>query len=53
MEDKITKQEKIPFYKKAIGVGILLAAAIYCIPELQKITVKIFDFIKYEWGKQR
>lgn len=53
MEENKTKQVKIPFYKKAIGVSIMIAVAIYCIPELQEKMFNILDSIKNEWRKQR
>ena len=46
MEKNKTKKEKMPFYKKVIGVSIMVAVAIYCIPELQEKVCNVLDLIK-------
>lgn len=51
--EKSENQVKIPLYKKAIGVSIMIAVAIYCIPELQDKLISTLDFLKSEWRKIR
>lgn len=53
MEDNNLNQVKIPFYKKAIGIIIIIAVAIYCIPELQEKVISCIDFLKGEWRKTK
>lgn len=47
------KSNHVPFYKKAIGVSIMIAVAIYCIPELQEKIISTINFLKSEWREQR
>lgn len=44
---------KMPFYKKAIGASILIAIAVYCIPELQEKFISAIDYLKSIRRKQR
>ena len=53
MAENKTNHVKIPFYKKAIGVSIMIAVAVYCIAELQGKVISAIDFLKGEWRKQR
>lgn len=53
MKEKDNTMKKQPFYKKVIGIGIMVVVAIYCIPELQDKVVSGFDFIKSEWRKMK
>ncbi len=53
MEKKKIKQKKMPFYKKAICVGIMVTVVIYCFPELQEKLINTLEMIKNEWRKQR
>lgn len=53
MEHKEVTKKKQPLYKKLIGIGIMLAAAVYCIPELQEKILSAFAILKNEWGKQK
>lgn len=53
MIEKENNKVKIPWYKKVIVVGILIAVTIYCIPELQEKLICGFDFLKSEWRKTR
>ena len=46
-----SKRKKLPFYKKLIGTGILVAAAVYCIPELQEALSTGIRTLKDEWRK--
>lgn len=41
------------FYKKIICVSIMIAIAVYCIPELQEKFIEAINFIKSEWRKQK
>lgn len=47
------KSRKNTIYKKAIGVSIMIAVAVYCIPELQEKFISAIDFLKSEWRKQK
>ncbi len=51
MTEPKAKQEKLPFYKKVIGVGIMAVVATYCFPELQERMVSVLDSLKNEWRK--
>ncbi len=53
MTDRKANQVKIPLYKKVIGVAVMIAVAIYCIPELQDKLISAFDFLRGEWRKTR
>lgn len=53
MKDKDSTMKKQPFYKKVIGIGIMVVIAIYCIPELQEKVILGIDFIKSEWRKMK
>ena len=44
-------RKKISFYKKIIGIGIILTVAIYCIPELQEKIISGVTILKDEWRK--
>ncbi|MDE7364218.1 MAG: hypothetical protein K2N27_04930 [Ruminococcus sp.] len=52
MAERNTNQVKNPLYKKAIGVGIMIAVAIYCIPELQDKLISALN-LNGEWRKTR
>lgn len=51
MTENSTNHVKIPFFNKVIGVSIMLAVAVYCIPELQEKVISAIDFLKSEWRK--
>ncbi len=51
MTENSTNHVIIPFFKKVIGVSIMLAVAVYCIPELQEKVISAIDFLKSEWRK--
>ena len=51
MTENSTNHVKIRFFKKVIGVSIMLAVAVYCIPELQEKVISAIDFLKSEWRK--
>lgn len=53
MAESKTNHVKIPFYKKAMGISIMIAVAVYCIPKLQEKAILVIDFLKSEWRKQR
>lgn len=48
--NELTKKKQ-PFYKKMIGIGIMLAVAVYCIPELQEKLTSGVTILKNEWRK--
>ena len=45
--EKITKKQ--PFYKKLLGVGLIVAAALYCIPGLREALRSGIEFLTDEW----
>lgn len=45
--EKITK--KHPFYKKLLGVCLIAAAALYCIPELREALCSKIELLTNEW----
>lgn len=51
MEETNANQGKTSLCRKALGVGIMIAVAIYCIPELQDKLVSALDSLKSEWRK--
>lgn len=53
MTEPKAKQEKLPFYKKVIGVGIMAVVATYCFQELQERMVSVLDSLKNEWRKNK
>lgn len=53
MTENKSNHVKIPFYKKAIGISIIIAVAVYCIPELQEKIISAIEVLKGEWRKQR
>jgi formate/nitrite transporter FocA (FNT family) len=53
MNEKQVEKKKKPFYAKAIGIGIMIAVAVYCIPELQEKFISGVELLKDEWRKMR
>ena len=53
MTERNANQVKIPLYKKVIGICIMIAVAIYCIPELQNKLISVPNFLNGKWRKTR
>lgn len=53
MKKKKAVNEKTSFYKRVLGIGIMVTVAVYCIPELQEKVLARIDFIKNEWRKMK
>lgn len=49
MEAATSTEKKQPLYKKLIGIGIMIAVVIYCVPELQETLRSGIEFLKDEW----
>ncbi len=53
MTENELEQKKTPFYKKVIGISIMVAVAVYCVPELREKFISATNFLKSEWRKIR
>lgn len=49
MENSEKMTEKQLRYKKLLGAGLIVAAALYCIPGLREALRSGVDFLTHEW----
>lgn len=52
-KDTNENQNKKPLYKRLMRLGIIVAVAFYCFPELREKLDSYIRFFKDEWRKIR
>ena len=53
MSEPITTEKNVPFYKKIIGLGIMIAVVLYCFPQMREKINQYLQKIRYECEEWR